>query len=642
MKKQGCEIEVVGINYKIYRQKRQNPFKIFKKNQQEVADQELKQQQPSSQFQDACPGIRHVLKDVNCKAKPWEILAIVGPSGAGKSSLLEILAGKFTPQSGSILVNQSPIDKAQFRKISGYVTQADNLFPLLTVEETLMFSAKLRLRLPQAQLSSRVKSLILELGLEHVAMARVGDDRVRGISGGERRRVSIGVDVIHDPKVLILDEPTSGLDSTSALQIIDMLKVMAETRGRTIILSIHQPGFRIVKLFSSMLLMADGSVLHHGTVDQLGANLRGMGLQLPLHVNIVEFAIESIETIQQQRKGQLQVQEQGFSAPPPQKTGEEGESRSGKFTLQQLFQQSKVVDEETMNVGIDFPRDFANSRLKETMILTHRFSKNIFRTKELFACRTIQMLISGLVLGSIFHNAKDDLSGAEEKVGLFAFILTFLLSCTTEALPIFLQEREILMKETSSGSYRVSSYAIANGLVYLPFLLILAVLFSTPLYWLVGLNPNFMAFMHFLLLIWLILYTANSVVVCFSALVPNFIVGNSVISGVMGSFFLFSGYFISKHGIPKYWIFMHYISLFKYPFEGFLINEFSKSGKCLEYMLGSCLVTGEAVLREEGYGEESRWRNVLIMVCFILVYRFVSYVILRCRCSQRGLRASLS
>ncbi|TYH75719.1 hypothetical protein ES332_D04G039400v1 [Gossypium tomentosum] len=642
MKKQGCEIEAVGINYKIYRQKRQNPFKIFKKNQQEVADQELKQQQPSSQFQDACPGIRHVLKDVNCKAKPWEILAIVGPSGAGKSSLLEILAGKFTPQSGSILVNQSPIDKAQFRKISGYVTQADNLFPLLTVEETLMFSAKLRLRLPQAQLSSRVKSLIQELGLEHVAMARVGDDRVRGISGGERRRVSIGVDVIHDPKVLILDEPTSGLDSTSALQIIDMLKVMAETRGRTIILSIHQPGFRIVKLFSSMLLMADGSVLHHGTVDQLGANLRGMGLQLPLHVNIVEFAIESIETIQQQRKGQLQVQEQGFSAPPPQKTGEEGESRSGKFTLQQLFQQSKVVDEETMNVGIDFPRDFANSRLKETMILTHRFSKNIFRTKELFACRTIQMLISGLVLGSIFHNAKDDLSGAEEKVGLFAFILTFLLSCTTEALPIFLQEREILMKETSSGSYRVSSYAIANGLVYLPFLLILAVLFSTPLYWLVGLNPNFMAFMHFLLLIWLILYTANSVVVCFSALVPNFIVGNSVISGVMGSFFLFSGYFISKHGIPKYWIFMHYISLFKYPFEGFLINEFSKSGKCLEYMLGSCLVTGEAVLREEGYGEESRWRNVLIMVCFILVYRFVSYVILRCRCSQRGLRASLS
>ncbi|XP_062148158.1 ABC transporter G family member 5-like [Alnus glutinosa] len=626
MKNQGCEIEAIGINYKIHTQNRQHPFQIFSKEPRENHQAD-----------------RHVLKGVNCRAKPWEILAIVGQSGAGKSSLLEILAGKLTPQSGSIFVNQKPVDKAQFKKTSGYVTQKDTLFPLLTVEETLMFSAKLRLRLPPAELTSRVKSLIQELGLTRVAGARVGDDRVRGISGGEKRRVSIGVDVIHDPKVLILDEPTSGLDSTSALQIIDLLKTMAETRGRTIILSIHQPGFRIVKLFNTILLLANGCVLHHGTVDQLGVNLRLMGLELPLYFNIVEFAIESIDTIQQNRKFHQETLPQLQSTPQQKKGDGQGESRNGKFTLQQLFQQSKVVDEETINVGMDlsFPLKFANSRLRETMILTHRFSKNIFRTKELFACRTIQMLISGLVLGSIFYNLKDDLVGAQERVGLFAFILTFLLSCTTEALPIFLQEREILMKETSCGSYRVSSYAVANGLVYLPFLLILAILFTVPLYWLVGLNHNFMAFLHFLLLIWLILYTANSVVVCFSALVPNFIVGNSVISGVMGSFFLFSGYFISKQGIPSYWIFMHYISLFKYPFEGFLINEFSNSGKCLEYMFGTCEVSGEDVLREEGYGEDSRWRNVVVMVCFILVYRFISYVILRCRCSQRGLRDAL-
>jgi ATP-binding cassette subfamily G (WHITE) protein 2 len=621
MKKQGCEIEAIGINYSIQTQNKQQPLKIFSKENHQAE--------------------RQVLKAVNCRAKPWEILAIVGPSGAGKSSLLEILAGRLTPQGGSIFVDQKPINKAHFKKTSGYVTQKDILFPLLTVEETLMFSAKLRLRLPPAELSSRVKSLIQELGLSRVAGARVGDDRVRGISGGEKRRVSIGVDVIHDPKVLILDEPTSGLDSTSALQIIDMVKTMAETRGRTVILSIHQPGFRIVKLFNTILLLANGCVLHHGAVDQLGVNLRLMGLELPLHVNVVEFAIESIDTIQQNRKFQRVDRKEMLLQLPSSTTHQKKED--GKFTLQQLFQQSKVVDEETINVGMDlnFPLDFANSRLRETMILTHRFSKNIFRTKELFACRTIQMLISGLVLGSIFYNLKDDLVGAQERVGLFAFILTFLLSCTTEALPIFLQEREILMKETSCGSYRVSSYAVANGLVYLPFLLILAILFTLPLYWLVGLNHNFIAFLHFLLLIWLILYTANSVVVCFSALVPNFIVGNSLIAGVMGSFFLFSGYFISKQEIPSYWIFMHYISLFKYPFEGFLINEFSNSGKCLEYMFGTCEVSGEDVLREEGYGEDSRWRNVVVMVCFILVYRFISYVILRCRCSQRGLRDAL-
>uniref|UniRef100_A0A803PJ06 ABC transporter domain-containing protein n=1 Tax=Cannabis sativa TaxID=3483 RepID=A0A803PJ06_CANSA len=643
MKKQGCEIEAIGINYRI---QTENPFKIFtrKPHQSHQAVDPEPEESPKIIEKPFNKGGRQVLKEVNCRAKPWEVLAIVGPSGAGKSSLLEILAGKVTPESGSIFINGKPVDKAEFKKTSGYVTQKDMLFPLLTVEETLMFSAKLRLGLPPVQLSSRVKSLIEELGLSRVAGARVGDDRVQGISGGERRRVSIGVDVIHDPKVLILDEPTSGLDSNSALQIVDMLKTMAETRGRTIILSIHQPGFRIVKSFNSILLLANGSVLHHGTIDQLGVNLRLMGLEVPLHVNLVEFAIESIECIQEQQVNKMlpQLPSTTTTTTAHQKKGDtHGESKSGKLTLQQLFQQSKVIDEDIVTAGIDFPRDFANSRLKETIVLTHRFSKNIFRTKELFACRTIQMLASGLVLGSIFYDLKDNLVGAQERVGLFAFILTFLLSCTTEALPIFLQEREIVMKETSCGSYRVSSYAIANGLVYLPFLLTLAILFTSPLYWLVGLNKNFMAFLHFLLLIWLILYTANSVVVCFSALVPNFIVGNSVIAGVMGSFFLFSGYFISQNEIPSYWIFMHYISLFKYPFEGFLINEFSKSGKCLEHLFGKCMMTGEDILKEEGYGEESRWRNVGVMVGFILVYRFISYVILRCRCSQRGLKTVL-
>ncbi|KAJ8540209.1 hypothetical protein K7X08_030128 [Anisodus acutangulus] len=633
MKKQGCEIEAIGINYTIYTQKREIPFNIFSRNQhkkclsgvQEL--HEVKELEKGNNPND----VRHVLKGVNCRAKSGEILSIVGPSGAGKSSFLEVLAGKIEPQSGSIYVNKKPVDKARFKKISGYVTQKDTLFPLLTVEETLSFSAKLRLKLPAKELSSRVKCLIQELGLQHVAGSRIGDDRIRGISGGERRRVSIGVELIHDPGVLILDEPTSGLDSTSALQIIDMLKTMAVTRDRTIILSIHQPGFRIMKLFNSILLLANGTILHHGTIEQLSLRLILMGLQLPLHVNILEFSIESIDTIQKHSHTLL-----------PQSTLMI--KNSGKFTLQQLFQESKLIDEEPISMSIhnDFPSGFANSRLQEIVILTIRFWKIIYRTKELFGCKTLQMLVSGLVLGSVFYNLEDDLVGAQARVGLFAFILTYLLSSTTEALPIFLQERDILMKETSCGSYRVSSYAIANSLVYLPFLLILALLFSTPLYWMVGLNKQFMAFMHFLLLIWLILYTANSVVVCCSALVPNFIIGNSLVCAMMGSCALFSGYFVSSNEIPNYWIVMHYMSLFKYPFEGFLINEFSGSGKCLQYMFGMCLASGEQVLKEEGYGgEESRRKNLLIMVCFILLYRFISYVILRIRCSQGGFKKIL-
>lgn len=660
MKEHGCEIEAEGINYTIRTHARESycPFAAITKRlirRPSRGGRTGPENSPAPAKEPTPSAVRRrVLKDVSFRAMPWEILAVVGPSGAGKSSLLEILAGKLAPDSAAIYVNGKPVDPAWFRRISGYVTQKDTLFPLLTVEETLMFSAKLRLRQREPDLRSRVKALLNELGLDHVAGSPVGDDRVRGISGGERRRVSIGVDVIHDPKVVILDEPTSGLDSTSALQIIHMLKSMADTRGRTVILSIHQPGFRIVKLFGSILLLANGSVLHHGTVEQLGFQLGLMGLQLPPHVNVVEFAIESIQAIQEAMNMNPQLVVTTTTTTPQflhKARGGSTTTNCRNVTLQQLFQQSKVMDDVEYSCGeaakknrmmissmdvIIIPRGFANSRLQETAILTHRFSNNIFRTRELFAGRTAQMLVSGLVLGSIFYNLGEDLVGARERVGLFAFVLTFLLSSTIEALPICLQEREILMKETSSGSYRVSSYAVANAVVYLPFLFLLAALFSLPLYWLAGLNPGYTPFARFLLLIWLVLYTANSVVVCFSALVPDFIVGNSVISGVMGSFFLFSGYFITRDEIPKYWVFAHYVSLFKYPFEGFLINEFTGSGKCLGHMFGSCVVRGEDVLKEQGYARDTWWQSVAIMLCFIVAYRLLAYVILEFRCSHRN------
>ncbi|KAH7663735.1 ATP-binding cassette subfamily G (WHITE) member 2 protein [Dioscorea alata] len=623
-KSQTYEIETKALSYKIQTFTSKPWTRSNKKTTIQEEGIHANHAQPSS--------YKHLLKNITFKAKPWELLAIVGPSGAGKSTLLEILAGKLNPRSPStsIFVNKLPINKAGFKKITGYVPQNDKLFPLLTVRETLMFTAKLRLSLPCIDLDRLVQHLLSELGLAHVADLRVGDgNKMRGISGGERRRVSIAVEVVHDPGVLILDEPTSGLDSSSALQIVDLLKNMAEMRGRTVILSIHQPGFRIVKLFTSILLLAGGSVLHHGTVDQLLHSLTAANLHLPLHVNVVEFALDSIQILQQQQQHQMDQE---------LKEQEEEEEQlvvsaahKGRCTLRQLFF-TDIEDEPFNSFQNSYGSYYANSWIKETVILTLRFSKMVFRTKELFACRTIQMLVSGLVLGSIFFNLSDDAAGAKEHVGLFAFILTFLLSSTIEALPIFLQEREILMKETSCGSYRVSSYVVANALVFIPFLLVLAILFALPLYLMVGLNQSLKAFAYFLLLIWLILYTANSVVVCFSALAPNFIVGNSVISGVLGSFFLFSGYFIRKTEMPGYWVFMHYVSLFKYPFEGLLVNEFE--GKCLELKFGVCLMSGSDVLREEGLGEESKWRNVLVMLSYILAYRFCSYLILRCKCSS--------
>ncbi|KAG0540540.1 hypothetical protein BDA96_03G418200 [Sorghum bicolor] len=619
----GCEIQASGINYRIAVSTRPHPpLKVWSRSDDDVHVQDHQDHHHHS--------VRHVLRDVSCRARPGELLAIVGPSGAGKSTLLEILAGRLSPSPQPdllLLLDGAAALSADLRRVSGYVTQQDVLFPLLTVRETLLFSARLRLgaaRLPAKDMDARADAL-----LDDLTLRRVADTRIKDLSGGERRRVSIGVEAVHDPPVLILDEPTSGLDSASALQIVGALRAMAETRGRTVLLSIHQPGARIVKMFDSVLLLAAGSVLHQGTVDQLRALLGDAGLHLPPHVDAVEFAIDSVDALR------LHHRHAGLQAPPPQPQPQP----SGRCTLQHLFQlhSKQVADEDTAAVvpmvasAATGSSRYANSRAREVAVLSQRFFKNVARTRQLFACRTVCMLVAGLALGSIFYDLGED--KVAERVGLFAFLLTFLLSSTTEALPIFLQERDILAKETSSGAYRVSSYALANAVVFLPFQLALAVVFAAPVYWLAGLRRTAAAFGYFLLVIWLILYTANSVVVCFAAAAPDFVVGNAAIQGVMGSFFLFSGYFIARSAMPACWVFMHYLSLFKWPFEALLVNEFAGGGRCVVRALGECVATGDEVLRREGLGEECRWRNVGVMVAFMAAYRVLGYVVLRVRCS---------
>ncbi|KAG5597220.1 hypothetical protein H5410_038452, partial [Solanum commersonii] len=503
----------------------------------------------------------YILRNVSCEAKPGEITAVVGPSGAGKTTLLDILAGNVGPScvSGHVLVNDQPMKPANFRRISGYVTQDEALFPLLTVEETLMYSARFRLRAGDDKAKDRVKKLLNELGLDHVAGLKVGRESSRTISGGEKRRVAIGVELVHDPAVVLLDEPTSGLDSASAFHVMHLLKSMAKNHGKTIVLTIHQPGFRILELFDKAVLLSNGFVLHNGSLHLLEEKLKSTGHFIPHHVNVLEFAIDRTDSLAECLH-----------------SGDQSDIEKCE------------TEQESVNV--------------------------------------IQALLVGLILGSIFFNAYNNNTKnleLQSQVGFFAFSLTFLLSSNTEALPIFLEERRILLRETSRGAYRISTYNIANTIVFLPFLFIVALLYAIPVYWLVGLKYEFSAFAYYTLVSWMIFAMGNSFVAACSALVPNFLLGMSFIGCLIGAFFLFSGYFISKESIPIFWLFVHYLSLFKYPFECFLINEYGgESGKlkCIQKVDGVCLMYGEQLLTRYGLEESQKWSNIAIMLSFIFCY----------------------
>ncbi|KAL2896412.1 ABC transporter G family member 2 [Bienertia sinuspersici] len=176
-------------------------------------------------------------------------MAVLGASGSGKSTLIDALANRIARGSlkGNITLNGEPLESRLLKVISAYVMQDDLLYPMLTVEETLMFAAEFRLpkSLSKSKKAARVQQLIDQLGLRNAAKTIIGDEGHRGVSGGERRRVSIGIDIIHDPIILFLDEPTSGLDSTSAYMVVKVLQRIAQS-GSIVVMSIHQPSYRIM------------------------------------------------------------------------------------------------------------------------------------------------------------------------------------------------------------------------------------------------------------------------------------------------------------------------------------------------------------------------------------------------------------
>ncbi|OMH85053.1 ABC transporter G family member 22 [Zancudomyces culisetae] len=222
---------------------------------------------------------RHILKNVNGNFVGGELVAIIGSSGAGKTTLLNILAGRVTGGivTGEILFNGSRRVESQFKKMIAYVEQDDLLYPTLTVYETLLYAAKLRVDNKRFNLSDkkeRVENVIRQLRLTNSRNTLIGNEKIRGVSGGERKRVSIGVEIITDPLMLMLDEPTSGLDSNSAENVIKLIKE-----------------FTIEKNVITLVLLAPGGVVYMGSRADSLDYFSSIGYDCPTQENPADFFI---------------------------------------------------------------------------------------------------------------------------------------------------------------------------------------------------------------------------------------------------------------------------------------------------------------------------------------------------------------
>uniref|UniRef100_A0A0D3D001 ABC transporter domain-containing protein n=1 Tax=Brassica oleracea var. oleracea TaxID=109376 RepID=A0A0D3D001_BRAOL len=238
---------------------------------------------------------RTILSGVTGMVTPGEFMAVLGPSGSGKSTLLNAVAGRLhgTGLTGKILANDVKLTK-QTLKRTGFVAQDDLLYPHLTVRETLVFVALLRLprSLTRDVKIKAAESVISELGLEKCENTVVGNTFIRGISGGERKRVSIAHELLINPSLLVLDEPTSGLDATAALRLVQTLAGLAHEKGKTVVTSIHQPSSRVFQMFDTVLLLSEGKCLFVGKGRDAMAYFDSVGFSPAFPMNPADFLLD--------------------------------------------------------------------------------------------------------------------------------------------------------------------------------------------------------------------------------------------------------------------------------------------------------------------------------------------------------------
>uniref|UniRef100_A0A8K9UBB0 ABC transporter domain-containing protein n=1 Tax=Oncorhynchus mykiss TaxID=8022 RepID=A0A8K9UBB0_ONCMY len=580
---------------------------------------------------------KDILIDLNGLMKPG-LNAIMGATGSGKSSFLDVLAARKDPAglAGEVLIDGAP-QPPNFKCLSGYVVQDDVVMGTLTVRENFRFSAALRLpsSISQKEKEDKVNRLITELGLTKVADSRVGTQLIRGISGGERKRTNIGMELIIDPPVLFLDEPTTGLDASTANSVLLLLKRMS-SHGRTIILSIHQPRYSIFRLFDSLTLLVSGKQVYHGPAQSALDYFSNIGYTCEPHNNPADFFLDVINgdstsisghpmailvTSSRQNIEDHLVQEYRGS----QYYGET-KAQLERITMNREY--SVKTPSRTITYNTSFSTQFR-------WVLKRTFTNLILNPQTSFA--QVLTVFLALIVGAIFFGVKNDQSGLQNRMGALFFITTNQCFSSVSSAELFITERKLFIHEYISGYYRVSVYFLCKLLSDIITLRTLpAIFFSCVAYFMIGFKATVEAFFLFMLTVALVAYTATAMTMAISADQSVVAIANIFMTIAFVFMMIFSGLLVNLPSIVEWLAWFQYLSIPRYGLTALQINEFVGLQFCGDIPLNGTLppgmtCTGEDFLKNQGidYTTWGLWQNHVALAIMTVIFMAIAYFKLR-------------
>uniref|UniRef100_A0A8D0CGN2 ATP-binding cassette sub-family G member 8 n=1 Tax=Scleropages formosus TaxID=113540 RepID=A0A8D0CGN2_SCLFO len=622
----GCnELEVRDLHYEVnkhHRPLRQTPPPLYKPRVDTAA--QIPWYEKLSEFKmpwEMQGNKQMAIESLSLRVRSGQMLAVIGSSGCGKTSLLDIITCRDEGGSikkGHVSINGRPSTPQLVRKSIAHVRQDDRLLPHLTVRETLAFVAKLRLptHFSQAQRDKRVDDVIAELRLRHCANTRVGNDYVRGVSGGERRRVSIAVQLLWNPGILILDEPTSGLDSFTAHNLVITLSRLA--RGnRLVLLSVHQPRSDIFQLFDLAVLLSSGSAVYCGPAKDMVAYFGALGHPCPRYCNPSDFYVDLISIDRRSPESEAQCLERARMLAAQFKEAVKGT-------------EDFMWKSQTSTVTVSGQKDHLPGHLHQFAILVRRQVYNDFRDLVTLLVHGFEALLMSLLIGFLYFGAGDTDLSIQDTVALlymtgaltpFAVVLDVIAKCHSE--------RAMLYHELEDGMYSVTSYFFAKVLGELPEHCVFTLVYGVPIYWLAGLNEAPDRFLLNFLLIWLVVYCSRAMALFVAAALPTLQTSAFMGNALFTVFYLTGGFVINMKNLWLVASWFSYISFMRWGFDGMLQVQFR--GLKYPVTLGNYTfnIDGIIVVKAMDMNQYPLYSCYLVLIAICVVFMLLYYLSLK-------------
>ncbi|KAF5860802.1 hypothetical protein ETB97_001022 [Aspergillus alliaceus] len=607
-----------------------------------------------------------ILRDFDGLVRSGEMLVVLGRPGSGCSTFLKTLAGEMN---GIYMDEKSDLNyqgipakqmRKQFRGEAIYNAETDVHFPQLSVGDTLKFAALARCprnRFPgvsRDQYATHMRDVVMAmLGLSHTINTQVGNDFVRGVSGGERKRVSIAEATLSGSPLQCWDNSTRGLDSANALEFCKTLNLMTKYAGATVAVAIYQASQSAYDVFDKVTVLYEGRQIYFGRTDEAKDFFTNMGFVCPERQTTADFLTSltspSERVVKPGYEGKVPRTPDEFAAAWKNseayaKLIRDIEEYNQQFPLggesvQKFIESRRAMQAKNQRVG----SPYTVSIWEQVRLCMVRGFQRLKGDSSLTMSQLIGNLIMALIIGSVFYNLKEDTSSFYSRGALLFFaVLLNAFSSALEILTLYAQ-RPIVEKQARYAMYHPFAEAIASMLCDMPYKITNAIIFNLTLYFMTNLRREPGAFFVFLLFTFITTLTmsmlfrtiAASSRTLSQALVPAAI----LILGLV----IYTGFTIPTRNMLGWSRWMNYLDPIAYGFESLMVNEFhnrtfkcspgeivpSYDGVSLDYKIcstvgavaGSEYVQGDDYLHQSfQYYQSHKWRNLGIMFAFMVFF----------------------